>query len=123
MASLFATVWALVAYPFRVARETLSNLTDVLAQATPEDLIPPWIWEQLTSTWAWVKIQFPRALGYRATPLRANDGQRRARGHAGHRLDRLSDVGRADLHLPVPVRRRPSDPAGRPGVAAHRLSG
>jgi len=55
--------------------------------------------------------------------LRANDGQRRARGHAGHRLDRLSDVGRADLHLPVPVRRRPSDPAGRPGVAAHRLSG
>jgi len=29
---------------FRVARETLSNLTDVLAQATPEDLIPPWIW-------------------------------------------------------------------------------
>jgi len=68
MASLFATVWALVAYPFRVARETLSNLTDVLAQATPEDLIPPWIWEQLTSTWAWVKIQFPRALGYRATP-------------------------------------------------------
>jgi len=42
MASLFATVWALVAYPFRVARETLSNLTDVLAQATPEDLIPPW---------------------------------------------------------------------------------
>jgi len=59
MASLFATVWALVAYPFRVARETLSNLTDVLAQATPEDLIPPWIWEQLTSTWAWVKIQFP----------------------------------------------------------------
>jgi len=64
---LFATVWALVAYPFRVARETFSNLTDVLAQATPEDLIPPWIWGQLTSTWAWVKIQFPRALGYRAT--------------------------------------------------------
>jgi len=67
MASLFATVSAR-RLPFRVARETLSNLTDVLAQATPEDLIPPWIWEQLTSTWAWVKIQDPRALGYRRHP-------------------------------------------------------
>jgi len=54
--------------PFRVARETLSNLTDVLAQATPpEDLIRRGSGEQLTSTWAWVKIQFP-VLGYRATP-------------------------------------------------------
>jgi len=123
MASLFATVWALVAYPFRVARETLSNLTDVLAQATPEDLIPPWIWEQLTSTWAWVKIQFPRALGYRATPYE----QMTASVVLAVMLVIVS-IGFltwvAPIFIfPVPVRRRPSDPAGRPGVAAHRLSG
>jgi len=123
MASLFATVWALVAYPFRVARETLSNLTDVLAQATPEDLIPPWIWGATDEYVGVGQDPVPTCARLPGDTLRANDGQRRARGHAGHRLDRLSDVGRADLHLPVPVRRRPSDPAGRPGVAAHRLSG
>lgn len=67
-ATLLATLWSILTYPFRVAIETLSNLRQVLGRATPEDLIPPWIWRQLTSTWAWVKRQFPRALGYRATP-------------------------------------------------------
>lgn len=68
IASFLATVWAILAWPIRVTVETLSNLRAVLTRATPEDLIPPWIWEQLTSTWAWLKIQFPRVVGYKATP-------------------------------------------------------
>jgi len=40
----------------------------VLAQATPEDLIPPWIWGATDEYVGVGQIQFPRALGYRATP-------------------------------------------------------
>lgn len=68
MPSLFATLWSILTYPFRVTRETLSNLRSVVGRATPEDLIPPWVWERVTSTIAWVLEQLPRAAGYEATP-------------------------------------------------------
>jgi len=63
-----ATLWALITYPFRVVRETLANVWQVVGRATPEDLIPPWIWERVTGTIAWVVEQLPRTAGYRATP-------------------------------------------------------
>lgn len=55
-------------YLYTTTRQWLSNIWDVLTAATPEDVIPPWIWEWFWSTWNWMRMQFPRAAGYNATP-------------------------------------------------------
>ena len=66
--SLFARLWAAFLWPYRTVRATLGNLREVLGAATPEDLIPPWIYAYITSTFAWFRMQVPRVAGYRATP-------------------------------------------------------
>ena len=66
--SPLATLWAAFVWPFRTLRATLGNLREVLGAATPEDLIPPWIYAYVTSTLAWFRMQIPRVAGYRSTP-------------------------------------------------------
>ena len=63
-----ATLWAVVLWPVRMFRATLVNVREVLSAATPADVIPPWIYEYITSTLAWFRMQVPRVVGYRSTP-------------------------------------------------------
>jgi hypothetical protein len=57
-----------VTYPFRSTWQFLGNIREVLGVATPEDIIPPWIWEWFWSTYNWMAMQFPRAAGWNSTP-------------------------------------------------------
>lgn len=63
-----ARAWALLVWPFVTACKTLSNVRAVSKEASPKDVIPPWVYDYLVSTLRWFRLQFPRMLGYRATP-------------------------------------------------------
>jgi flagellar biosynthesis protein FlhB len=57
-----------LAYLSTSTRQWLSNIWAVLAAASPEDVIPPWLWTRFWNTFNWIKLQFPRAAGWRSTP-------------------------------------------------------
>ena len=57
-----------LAYLYTSTTQWLGNIWTVATAATPEDVIPPWIWDWFWSTFNWIRMQFPRAAGYNATP-------------------------------------------------------
>lgn len=62
------TLRSAVRWPFAVTRQWFANIGAVLRKASPEDVIPPWLWEQFWGTVTWLGAQFPAAAGYKATP-------------------------------------------------------
>jgi hypothetical protein len=56
---LLGTSKAVVAWPFRVTKQWLSNVRAAVSEASPDDFVPPWVWE----TVEWLKMQLPRAAG------------------------------------------------------------
>ena len=58
----------IIQWPIDATKQFFSNIWEVLLVASPEHVIPPWVWEQFWGTYNWLRMQFPRAAGYQSTP-------------------------------------------------------
>jgi len=92
---------ATLRWPVTVTRAWLSNIGAVLREASPRDVIPPWVWERVWTTLGWVREQFPKAAGYRSTPYEQMTGALAIAGLLV--LTSPLSAGAKLLLLPIPV--------------------